>query len=150
MIGVVVLVITVTVLVNTVNETVIGEGVPGRGKNGAEKGRFGDSPLAGRGLRRRDVVGRTCHQRAWHHKKPDEHRRKNVHRAMPARMNFISPAPGRSFAAIFRRVADAVKPFGFQFLQLHLPLALFDGPPDRGRDRADLFDQLVEGQANVF
>jgi hypothetical protein len=92
--------------------------------------------------------------------KPDEHRRKSVRRAMPARIfnlsglcNWFKSAALRAIKlspAIFRRVANPVQPFGFPFVQDRLPLSLLAGVCHRLRQRADLFDQLHESQANVF
>jgi len=69
----------------------------------------------------------------------------SVRRAMPARMNFISFAPGKSFAAILVRVADAVEPLGLVARQDGLPLA-FLGRRRKGLGQlADLFQPLAEG-----
>ena len=50
--------------------------------------------------------------------------------------------------AILRRVANPVESFGFPFVQDCLPLSLFAGVFHFLRQRADLFDQLNDGQVN--
>ena len=52
--------------------------------------------------------------------------------------------------AILRRVANPVEPFGFPFVQDRLLLSLLAGVGHRLRQRADLLDELNDGQANVF
>lgn len=54
----------------------------------------------------------------------------------------------KSSPAILRRVANPVEPFGFPFVQNRLPLSLFAGVCHRLWQRADLFDQLNDGQVN--
>jgi hypothetical protein len=51
-------------------------------------------------------------------------------------------------SAILRRVADAVQPLGFQFVQDRLLLPLPDGIGNRLRKLAGLFAQLDNGQIN--
>ena len=50
--------------------------------------------------------------------------------------------------AILRRVADAVNPLGFQFVQDRLLLQVPDGIGDRFGELANLSDQLDNGPIN--
>ena len=54
----------------------------------------------------------------------------------------------RSPTGILRRVADPVKPFGFELLPRKLPPPLLQGERDRLRQQPGLFDQVNDRQAD--
>lgn len=54
----------------------------------------------------------------------------------------------RSLSTVLLRVANAVEPFGFEFMQQCPLLSLFDGRRDALGQRPDLFDQLNHGPAD--